>query len=494
VTTSSSLLLKRGETAGAAMVAALTTGTLLSLGLASYPASAATITPRVVAVHTSPSDTSIVVHGLAAEPTPDISVAVGGRPLAATVRPMASADLSVALVIDTASDTTDEVLQATRNAATEFLFRLPEDAHSMVITAGGDPRVAAPLTRGPAAALSAVSALRADGDRSTAAGTILAAEELAATPAGPRAIVVFTNGADRSDPPVPQVSQPITQADAVIDVVYTGGAADDFWSQVVDRAGGGLHQVAAADLVQTAGRLGSALDNQYLVTFPTPRHLPAVAEMTISTGDAQSHPLMVTLPETEPADTAPPPSNREPADSTFSPTPIILAGIALLALVVLGLVLRARRRPRGPDTDVPVAAGTRIGPPTTPTPTAVTTANGPAGALDADRQNGATAPTPRRAPRGTLTAAVHGRRMAQQTLDARSEQPVRRPRHDRSPPPQRAAEPPPPNGVAQPGRATTKSEQLEQPAAADGQLPAAPEPAERHLRRHDTGKIIGVED
>jgi hypothetical protein len=66
----------------------------------------------------------------------------------------------------------------------------------MVITAGGDPRIVAPLTPNPGQALSAVSELRPDGEQSTVAAVMVAAQKLADTPAGPHAIVVYANGAD----------------------------------------------------------------------------------------------------------------------------------------------------------------------------------------------------------------------------------------------------------------------------------------------------------
>ena len=116
----------------------------------------------------------------------ELSVTVRGRRLPATVTPVASSSLSVALVIDTAADTPPDVMEAVQSGATEFLLRLPTGARSAVITAGGDPRVVAPLTVEPAAGVTAISAMRPDGPRSTAAGVMLAAQELATAPPGPR--------------------------------------------------------------------------------------------------------------------------------------------------------------------------------------------------------------------------------------------------------------------------------------------------------------------
>ena len=103
---------------------------------------------------------------------------IDGEPVATTVSPMASGDLSVALVIDTASGLTSQELAAVQNGATEFLLRLPDGARTMVVTAGGKPQVVAPLSGNRAEALSAISALQVGGSRATMAATMLAAQSL----------------------------------------------------------------------------------------------------------------------------------------------------------------------------------------------------------------------------------------------------------------------------------------------------------------------------
>jgi hypothetical protein len=57
-------------------------------------------------------------------------------------------------------------LAASAERGNRVPLRLPPQADSMVITAGGDPRIVAPLTPNPGQALSAVSELRPDGERS----------------------------------------------------------------------------------------------------------------------------------------------------------------------------------------------------------------------------------------------------------------------------------------------------------------------------------------
>ena len=295
------LLLKRDHRGRATTVVVFTTlAFLLLVPLVPYPALAPPEDPRVIAVHTASAPrVSMVLAVPAAQPdmglTPEaLSVTVSGRPVTTTITPMASRSLSVALVIDTASDMTPEVLEAAQSGATEFLLRLPEGARTMVVASGGDPRVVAPLSPEPADALSAISALRSGGTRSTTAGTLLAAQELAVAPPGPRAIIVYTHGSDKRGPSVEQLTQAVARAEAMINVVQTRG--DDSWSQVVDRTGGTVLRTATAQAVQAYGRLATELGEQYLVAFQAPGELPAVAEVAVKTGDVQSR-TVVTLPE-----------------------------------------------------------------------------------------------------------------------------------------------------------------------------------------------------
>jgi hypothetical protein len=285
------LLLKPDDRGRAATVVAFTTLAFLLLApLVSYPALAAPPgDPRVIAVHTASAPRVSMVLAVAAAPSdrglaPEaLSVTVNGRPVTTTVTPMASRSLSVARVIDTASDLTPEALEAVQSGATEFLLRLPEGVRTMVVASGGDARVVAPLSPEPADALSAVSALRSGGTRSTTAGTWLAAQTLATAPPGPRAIIVYSHGSDERGPSVDQLTQAVARAEAVTNVVQTGG--DDLWSQVVDRTGGTVLRTATAQVVQSYGQLATALGDQYLVAFQAPGELPAVAEVAVKTGD-----------------------------------------------------------------------------------------------------------------------------------------------------------------------------------------------------------------
>jgi von Willebrand factor type A domain len=443
VTTWWSLLLKR-DRRSAATVVAVATLALLLVPLVSHPALAGPEDPRVIAVHTASAPrVSMVLAvpraqsevGLATEA---LSVTVDGTPVTTTVTPMASRSLSVALVIDTSSDMTAEALEAVQSGATEFLLQLPEGARTMVVASGGDPRLVAQLSAKRAEALSAISALRSAGTRSTTAGTLLAAQNLAMAPPGPRAIVVYTHGSDERGPSVEQLTQAVARAEAVVNVVQTRG--DDLWSQVVDSTGGAVLRSTTAEVVQSYGRLATALGEQYLVAFQAPGELPAVADLTVKTGDVQSR-TEVRLPEPgASADATEPPSERWPGGTALVPISIVLSGFVLIAVAVLAPDRRARRRPSadgGASSSGPAGphASTTIQAPALPMPgrTDVRHPASPDGAApSAPPTAPAPSPLPRRCVPRAVSAAAQGPRSAPYAPGSPAEQQARRhPPHDR---------------------------------------------------------------
>jgi hypothetical protein len=443
-------LLKRDH--GGARLAGVfaTLASVLVVLVVSYPAVASVQAPRVISVHTaSASEVSMVLEvppvqqdtGVA----PEVSVTVDGRPVTTTVAPMAARTLTVALVIDTAADMTAEALQAAKSGATEFLLRLPEGSRTMVIASGHDPRIVAPLSDKPADALSAVSALQPDGMRSTTAATLLAAQDLATAPLGPRAIVVYTDGPDEHGVSVEQLSQTVSRAGAVLSVIQTGGD-NDSWSRIVDRAGGEVLRTTTVNLVQSYGDLATALGDRYIVEFEAPGELPGVAHVAVRAGDVEST-TTVTLPAAStPADAAQP-SEREPAGGQLRLIAIVLVGLALIVLALLALTLRTRRR-APVDTEEPSVAVTGLRASGNSHVSELATIKNedmrpafpphgaPSGTLT-------TAPIIRhqepRSRRGSLTDAVHGMRSALHALASQAEQELKQP------PSQNGKQPPAPD-------------------------------------------------
>ena len=336
----------------------------------------------------------------------DVSVTVDGKHVATTVTPLASSRLSVALVIDTGSDVTAEELAAVQSGATEFLLRLPQGAHTVVVDAGREPEVVAPLSPEPNDALSAVSAVRTGGSSSVAAAVLLAAEALRAAPPGPRAIIVYARGFDDHGVLAERLSQATLRAEAVLNVVQTGD--DPFWGSVVDRTGGTVVRTAASQIVKSYAGLATALSDQYLLAFTVPGELPTVAEVLLQTGDQEYRSDVLILPNTGTTGDAPGQSSeRSPAEGRLGPIILILIGIALTALGVF-LYLRHVRQAAA-ATSGEMLSRARGAPPRDPA-TSVAPSATPA-----------TAPSKRPSRRGSLSAAMHGRRLAHHEILANLE-------------------------------------------------------------------------
>jgi hypothetical protein len=479
-------------------------GLVLILLSAFYPAAAAEEELRVVAVHTASAPrVSMVVQPPATQPddqsTETCSVTVDKNPVATTVTPMASGDLSVALVIDTAADLTAQELAAVQSGATDFLLRLPVGARTMVVAAGGDPRVVAPLSPRPADALSAVSALRGGGPRATMAGTMLAAETLESAPPGARAIIVYTHGVDEQGVLADRLSHAVLQAEAIVNVIRTG--AESIWPSVVDRTGGViLPPTGAENIVQSFGGLAATLGDQYLVTFQAPGELPAVAQVAFQSGD-QEYRTVVNLPDADTEQAAPTePSRPSGAGGIAGLVSLVVAGLVLIVLAVLALVLRTRRRASVVSSPPTEAAG-----PQASTPPA------PALAMPATEKEGggppsdgvpsstlaaapATSPLQRPSRRVSLSAAVQGRRSAEQSLNSAPEQQVRRSSDDQRRVAPDANQARRPKGAARPKAATTSAEPRKS-TRLSGVTPGIPVPAAAEeqrsaLERHDMMTVL----
>jgi hypothetical protein len=425
---------------------------------ASNPVAAAEDELRVIAVHTASAPrVSMVVEAPVTRPQDEsaaksCSVTIDGQPVATTVKPMASGDLSVALVIDTASGLTSRELAAVQSGATEFVLRLPDGAQTMVVTAGGQPEVVAPLSGRRGEALSAISALRVGGSRATMAATMLAAQSLQSAPPGPRAIIVSTHGLDERGVLADRLSQAVVHSEAVVNLIQTW--PDSLWASVVDQAGGVVVTTSAENIMQSFGGLAAALGDQYLVTFEAPSELPAVAQVAFQTGD-QQYQTVVTLPDAGPAQAAPTePSGGSPARGVPWLGALFVAG---LALTVLGVFLRRARqlqRAHGGEPPTEVASPATGAPPpdkaaaaSTPVPQTAAARNAPPPKQDAsspppadNAAPGASAPAPAapstpppkqpavptapaepRPARRSLSAAIEGRRLARLTLDSQPE-------------------------------------------------------------------------
>jgi hypothetical protein len=496
----SSLLRPRDRGGALRLIASNAVGLVLFSLWASYPAAAAGDDLRVIAVNTASAPrVSMVVEAPVTPPQngseeESCTVTIDGEPVATTVSPMASGDLSVALVIDTASGLTPRELAAVQSGAVDFLLGLPPEANSMVVAAGGNPQVVAPLNAHPAEALSAISALRTGGTRATMAGTVLAAQSLESAPPGPRVIIVYAHGPDEHGVLVDQLSEAVLQANAVVNVIPAG--AESIWPSVVDRTGGVvLPPTGAADLAQSYGRLAAMLSEQYLVTFQVLDRLPAVAQVAFQSGD-QEYRAVVNLPDADTEQAAPTESS-----GIVGLVSLVVAGLVLIGLAVLALVRFTRRRASVASSQPAEAAGPQASTPPAPALDMPATekegGDPPSDGAPSSTLAAAPATPPLQPPsrRGSLSSAVQGRRLAQQALNSAPEQQSRHPSDD----PQRQAAPDAkqarrPNGAIRPEAATTGAEpghprRLSKAGSAIG-APAAPAGEQRSGEEDHDGSIV----
>ena len=245
--------------------------------------------PMVLAVHTgSDSEVSMVLETNGSLPggndlsEDDLSVTIGGEPVSTTVTPLASSRLSVVLVIDTSGGMAPDELEAVQSGATEFLLRLRRRAECgrRFRRFRAACRTAALRARtGTVRRQCATPRRRSiDRGRSIARG----ARTVDRTNRSPSDRGLHHRRRQRGSS-VARLSDELIQAGVLTCVVQTQPV--DFWTRVVDRAGGSIVASQTGDVVTSFEELAATLEDQYLVAFDAPA-LPAVA--TVGVGDTGS--------------------------------------------------------------------------------------------------------------------------------------------------------------------------------------------------------------
>jgi hypothetical protein len=153
-----------------------------------------------------------------------------------------------------------------------------------------------------------------------------------------------------------------------------------------------------------------------------------VAQVAFQTGD-QEYTTVVNLPDADTAQAAPTePSRPSGAGGIAGLVSLVVAGLVLIVLAVLTLVPRTRRRASVDSSPPVVAPGPQAGTPPAPAlamPATQKEAGGPS-SDSPPSSTMATSPPQRQSRRGSLTAAVQGRRSARLALDAQPEREARR--------------------------------------------------------------------
>ncbi|GAA0805017.1 hypothetical protein [Spirilliplanes yamanashiensis] len=261
-----------------------------------------------------------------------VTVTVGGVPRPATLRPVLSDDLAVALVVDASADGA-AALPTWLSAAARFALEAPAAARTVVVADTTPPSLRPAPQPGAAGVVRALSTVEPGGERRTAEALTLAVRQFRPGPPGRRLIVLYTSGADAGPESAAALGRRLAR-EGVILVVAGAAAHSGYWSAAV-RATGGFFAPAAAGAAPAAGpaldQVAATLRGRCLVTFATPADRPAPVAVRIDGGGAA-------LAGTAIVPAGDPPARERPSAWWWAG-----AGVAAAAAALLGLRLAARR-------------------------------------------------------------------------------------------------------------------------------------------------------
>lgn len=279
-------------------------------------------------VRDDPRQVSVVVqlprHSVSQPPA--ARVVVAEHQLPATIAPLLSEGRNLTVVLSA----TDDPSAHTRltAAAADLFLRLPSDVRPTLVAGGPEPAVVSAPDKGVPHALRALATLEAVETPGAAQGVRLALEEQASDdPASVSTLVVLTAGGNEQMSPE-QLAETVQQSDAALHVVSMENADDDYWSRVVELAGGEFHEFnGESDLVEV-------LAEEYVLTFGLPLEAPQDRwELSVQSG---TDVFSTDLPNAVTLRGAPPDELAESLPPTGPESSRVVAGVA--AAVVVGLL------------------------------------------------------------------------------------------------------------------------------------------------------------
>jgi len=310
----------------------------------------------IVAVVTAPAERQMQmvadVHSTEPPPVPSksFSVSAGGLRLPTRAVPVLADTTGVAVIVD-ASAAGGAALRAGTSGAANLLLQLPAAARTAVVADTDPPSVVAPLAAGSAHAVSALSGVRAQGDRRTSDALSLALRQLSAVPAGQRLVVLYTSAPDAGGQDAADLAARLAQAHALLAVV-TAGTDQRYWLRVTAASGGLLLEARPADVMATFDDLASALRLRYVVGFPRPPRLPAQVSLRVGTQDGTLHAEAIVsgnqtgggagAPLGDPGNDAGNSVRRRVGDTGL--LGIVVIGLGVLAALIGAATLLSRRR------------------------------------------------------------------------------------------------------------------------------------------------------
>jgi hypothetical protein len=314
------------------------------MSLVCVPAAAAQGSLIVVANGAADGRTRLIV-GTDRDPPvrpASLSASVDGVVQQTRVEPVLSERLAVAVVVD-ASAGAAPVLPAGVTGAANLVLAASAARGTLVVDTT-PPAVAAAWPSEREAMLRGLSAVRAGGDRDTAAALDLALAQLPAAATEPRVVVLFTGAPDAGGDAATSIVDRMRAAGVLVAVVETGEAGSGFWSAVAAGTGGVAVRAAPTDVVAAFDRVAEALQRRYLLTIPTPDRLPAAVVVQTDAGDASL---------VGQATAAPAPQAAGFVAVTGVALVAVLAAAALLAVVALRTARWPGRRRPDPLWNIP---------------------------------------------------------------------------------------------------------------------------------------------
>ncbi len=237
----------------------------------------------------------------------NVQLAEDGREIPTTLRRLPTEDLELVLVMDTSGSMDGAPMAAAKQAAVSFLERLPEDVDVSVLGFGSEPVLAAGFSADRTEAVSAVSALEANGETALYDALVAGSEVFSEGNETRRALILLSDGGD-------------TVSSASFDDAATAlqGAGVDFYAVALEGSEfditplSGLTDItegqiaAAEDPEALAGiyeSLASQLINRYRVSYRSQAHGPTTISLSFA---SENETLQASRTVEMPAATPPP--------------------------------------------------------------------------------------------------------------------------------------------------------------------------------------------
>lgn len=303
--------------------------------LSAGPAAAADIPLPVEAVFPG-GTTSTVVVDLSASDDKDgkLTVTAGGQAQKATLVPVVSPGLALALVVDDARAGAPN-LAAWTSAAARFSLAAPADTQAVVVSSAAPATVVGSPQIGPTGIVGMLTGMTAHGTRDTEAALTLATKQFPGVAPGRRVVVLYTSAPDAGLIGAQDLSARFRDSGTVLVVVGTAGGSA-YWAAATEGTGGFFAPAGNPVVVPALDQVQTTLAARYLVQVATPAHLPAQVSVKVKTADASF---------SGPAD-IPATAAATQGDEHSGPSVWWWAGGALLVVLLAAAVALPLLRPR----------------------------------------------------------------------------------------------------------------------------------------------------